>query len=275
MRATHRPLNYAILLLAIFASLYSGSANAQSVTTEPNLSRMPAAPSLVPINGTALTASVGAPSTFVVPITVDNITGLNVGSYQFNILFDPAVINPSGSNFGCSTAGTLTQAGGLAAVCNVSPRGTLRVAAFGAGTMTGSGSILKVTFATTAGASPGNISPLTFASVSFFNDIGTVLPFTQHDGQITILGPTAAGVSVGGMVMNAAGDAVPNVRVTLTNTSGVTLAARSNGFGYYRFDDVRAGADYVISASSKRYLFAPQVISVTDQLLNVNLVASP
>lgn len=230
--------------------------------------------SLLPINVTAVYTSAAPTSSVAVPITVDDLTGNGIGSYQFNILFDPTVVTPSGANFGCSTAGTLTASAGLSAICNVSPEGTLRVAVFGAGTMAGAGTILNLTFATNTVSPPANVSGLTFQNVKFYNGAGTALAYVAHDGQITVIAPTAAGVAVGGMIINAFGRPVNNATITLANNSGLTLRSRSNSFGYYRFDDVPAGADYVLDASAKRYNFTPQMVSVIDQVLNINIIAS-
>jgi hypothetical protein len=45
-------------------------------------------------------------------------------------------------------------------------------------------------------------------------------------------------------------------------------------FGYYRFDDVRTGATYIISASAKSYRFTPIVVNVTDELTGLDLTAN-
>jgi len=126
------------------------------------------------VNVTAPTALQFTPATFVVPITVDDVTSAGIFAFQFNIVYDPTVIEPSGANFGCSTAGTIAGTAGLSPTCNVLPDGTLRVSVSGANPMTGSGTILKVTFATTPTAVVGNVSPLTFQSVFFFNSSGPV-----------------------------------------------------------------------------------------------------
>ena len=91
------------------------------------------------------------PSTFVVPITVGDITGDGIIAFQFNITFDPQVMDTTGPNFGCSADGTLAGDAGLSTVCNVNPDGTLRVAAYGAYPMTGAGTILNVSFTTGRG----------------------------------------------------------------------------------------------------------------------------
>lgn len=87
--------------------------------------------------------------------------------------------------------------------------------------------------------------------------------------------PTAATVFVGGRVLTADGRGVPGALVTLTDSNGATRAARANPFGYYRFTDAAAGATYVLEARHKRFEFAPQVLSATEQNNNLNFVAAP
>lgn len=92
-------------------------------------------------------------------------------------------------------------------------------------------------------------------------------------GCAVALAPTAAGVSVSGRVLTAAGNGLRNAVVTMTDPQGVTQTARTSGFGYYRFFDVPAGATYVIEVASKRFLFAPRVVAVQDELTDIDFVA--
>ncbi len=137
----------------------------------------------------APTADQSVPSTFVVPVNVADITDASIIAFQFNIVYDPKVISPTGNNFGCSVEGTIAGASGLSAVCNVTDDNTLRVAVYGAYSITGAGTVLNVTFTTHSDASPGNYSPLHFENVYFFNAGGAVSTY-PHDGQITLVDST-------------------------------------------------------------------------------------
>lgn len=95
-------------------------------------------------------------------------------------------------------------------------------------------------------------------------------PFTIAD-----FGPTAAHVSISGRVMTKSGNGVLNAIVQLTDQQGTTRTVRTSAFGYYRFDDVPVGENYVIGVASKRFTFTPRAITVTDELDNVDLVAEP
>ncbi|HMS41629.1 MAG TPA: carboxypeptidase regulatory-like domain-containing protein, partial [Pyrinomonadaceae bacterium] len=87
--------------------------------------------------------------------------------------------------------------------------------------------------------------------------------------------PTAALVSVGGRVSAADGRGVSNCFVYLTDSNGNVRTARTGSFGYYRFEDIEAGETYIISVTSKRFSFAPQVVQVNDNIANLDFISLP
>lgn len=157
-----------LALLVFGLTLLSGSANAAA-----------------PVEIAAPTASQTLSSTFVVPIKVGDITSNGIFAFQFNIVYDPTVIDPTGANFGCSIDGTLAGNAGMTAICNVTPDGTLRVAAYGAYPMTGSGTVLNIIFRTDSAAVNGSVSPLLFRDAYVFNSSGVVANTTRN-GQIRV-----------------------------------------------------------------------------------------
>ncbi len=147
-------------------------------------------------------------------------------------------------------------------------------------TFNGSGTkqVVRVTFNVAANAATGN-TPITFGSTpqpqDLNNSAGDSLTANYFTGNVNILGPTAAGVTISGRLLTSLGKGVANGMVVLTDNRGMTQSARANAFGNFRFDGVTAGETYVISVSSKGYKFTPQVVSVTDSLTGVNLTANP
>lgn len=87
------------------------------------------------------------------------------------------------------------------------------------------------------------------------------------------LPPSAASVSIGGRVLTDFGRGVAKARVSLTDSNGETRTTLTNPFGYYWFEEVAAGETYVFSVSHKRYSFAPQVLSVTEEISDLNFTA--
>ena len=87
--------------------------------------------------------------------------------------------------------------------------------------------------------------------------------------------PTAANVSVGGRVTTPDGQSIARVRVTITNMNGIARTALTNAFGYYRFEDIEAGQTYIVSAQAKRYSFNSRVLTVLDELTDLDIIALP
>ncbi|MCY7345948.1 MAG: carboxypeptidase-like regulatory domain-containing protein [Pyrinomonadaceae bacterium] len=81
-------------------------------------------------------------------------------------------------------------------------------------------------------------------------------------------GPTAADVSVGGRVLNGK-RGIASAQVVLTDQNGNARTALTNPFGYFRFENVPVGETYIVSVRDKRYEFAPQVVSLTEEFTNL------
>jgi hypothetical protein len=89
---------------------------------------------------------------------------------------------------------------------------------------------------------------------------------------------TAANVSAAGRVTDAYGNGIARTYVTIQNTAnGETRTIQTNGFGYYRFDELPAGNLYVITVFHKRYTFenSSQAFQLDDAVENIDFVASP
>jgi hypothetical protein len=209
-------------------------------------------------------------SSFTVPLTVSNTTDVppnSIDGYEFDLLYSQSVIVPQASP--CDLSGTISS--GLSVFCNAGTPGIIKVVVFGTMPLTGSGTLFKFKF--TAVGAAGTFSNLMFQNFQF--DEGAPGNLTI-DGKVTITPPvTAASVSVGGRAMTKAGQPLSKIRIALTNSQGEIRYALSNAFGFYRFEDVAVGQTYVVSGSSKLYTFSPEVISPTENLNELNLVAAP
>jgi len=56
---------------------------------------------------------------------------------------------------------------------------------------------------------------------------------------------------------------------------GETRTILTNSLGYYRFDEVPAGQNYIFNVRHKRYQFSPQVLDVTEETNDLDFVALP
>ena len=84
------------------------------------------------------------------------------------------------------------------------------------------------------------------------------------------LPPSAAPAMISGRVLTPTGRGLANAIVSLSNSAGKTIFATTNGFGFYRFADVEVGQSVVISVKSKRYAYAPKVVSLIDELAELD-----
>jgi hypothetical protein len=95
------------------------------------------------------------------------------------------------------------------------------------------------------------------------------LDITVDKGAFESSSPTAASVSISGRVM-AGKQGLSRATVYLTDQKGETRTARTNSFGYFRFEEVEVGETYIINVSSKRYQFNPQVVTLTEEINELN-----
>jgi hypothetical protein len=61
--------------------------------------------------------------------------------------------------------------------------------------------------------------------------------------------------------------------VHLTDQNGEILTARTNRLGYYTFKELAVGETYIFNVFSKRYKFNPQVVNLTEDLLELDFSA--
>jgi len=87
------------------------------------------------------------------------------------------------------------------------------------------------------------------------------------------LAPTAAAVSISGRVITPQTLGLTNALVTLTDMQGNSKTVMTGKSGRYRFINVVAGETYILSVSSKRYIYAPQMITLNEDLTEVNFMA--
>jgi len=137
----------------------------------------------------------------------------------------------------------------------------------------GTRQIIRLTFRAAANA-PNGLTPVTFGSTPIPQSVsdagGNLLP-TIYEGGFVSFGPTAAGVEVSGRVLTPDGRGLRNATVIAIDALGNRRTATTSSFGYYRFDDTEAGGTYLIAVSSKRFRFASRIVTITDNLSDINI----
>jgi hypothetical protein len=199
-----------------------------------------------------------------VPINISDSTGKGILSYEFDLSYDPAVLE-IGDN---ATDTVQTLSDGRFVTVNTTTPGLIKVVVFGAAEISGEGALLNLRF--NAIGDVGSTTALTWENFNF-NEGGVF--FRTTNGQITIRTSNSDEASITGTLLTAFGKVVPNTRVTLTDTTGATRTVLSNELGSYQFGNVRVGETYTITAASRAFTFTPVTVSVSGNLANVDIIA--
>jgi hypothetical protein len=113
----------------------------------------------------------------LVPVKIDNAADRGIMSYEFNLKYDPSIIQPLTT----PVALTGTTSRGLTAVTNAKEPGLLRVVVYGPMPIDADGVLLDLRFA--AVGAPGSSSPLTWERITFNEGEPRV---NTTDGQIEL-----------------------------------------------------------------------------------------
>lgn len=100
----------------------------------------------------------------VIPVNIQGAANREIISYDFELRYDPAVIQPLA--YPIDLAGTVSR--GLVVVTNSTQPGLLRVVVYGPMPITENGVLLNLRF--TAVGAPGSVSPLTWERITFNED---------------------------------------------------------------------------------------------------------
>lgn len=126
------------------------------------------------------------------------------------------------------------------------------------------------------GDSPGIVSDQRGAARPYDN------PLIPNDGgngadigAFEVQPAPAATVSVSGHVLLSkdSDTGISGANIYLTDAAGIARTTQSDAFGYYSFAEVPAGATYTFSVRHKRHRFHHKVITVTENLTEVNFTA--
>lgn len=200
----------------------------------------------------------------LIPVSVQGAANKGVISYEFDLRYDPLVIQPQTEPV--DIAGTASRS--MSVVTNAETPGLLSVTVFGPTPINDNGLLLNLKF--TAIGAPGSVSPLTWERIMLNEGDPQV---TAADGQIELSNATSDRAEIGGRVLMPFGAGIPNARVTLTDTNGQTRTIRSNGFGVYRFAGLQVGQTYTISVKSRTHTFTPLTVSVISQSATADMIS--
>jgi len=83
--------------------------------------------------------------------------------------------------------------------------------------------------------------------------------------------PTAGGSRISGRVLDSTGRGLSNASVILNDTNGKTFLVQTGTFGKFAFENLPSGESFVLSVRSKRYLFSPTIINLSDDLTDLTI----
>ncbi len=158
--------------------------------------------------------------------------------------------------------------------------GVILAMPFGTAVSAGTKQILTIRFDVAANA-PAGLSPLTFSDMPVIREVSDVnagvLQSIFEDGNVDVLAPSSANISIGGKVLTANGRGIARAMMTITGSSGETRTTQTNPFGNYRFAGLDSGETYTLTVLHKSYQFTPssQILTVFEDAPGINFIAVP
>lgn len=197
-----------------------------------------------------------------VPLMLKNLAGRGVTSYQFDVEYDAAVLEP----VDVDVAGT--RSAGMVAVANTPVAGLMKAVLFGPTPATGDGVYAKVRFRVIGAA--GTSSLLTLGG--FRLDDGSESVRTVH-GTLKVANQPA----VTGLVRTKDGRGIRNAQIVVTGDSlAEPVTATTDSFGYFNIDGLTPGHVYVVTVNAMRYTFAipSRVVTLSEDTAAIDFVAN-
>jgi CSLREA domain-containing protein len=224
--------------------------------------------------------SAASGSIIVVPVTFASKIGKSISGYNFDIAFDPNVLQPD-SAMPIETSATLSRE--MTVVHNTAQPGRIGIAASGANSnerISKGDALLNLRFRVvgTTNDLKKTTTALTFHQQPIIeNESGTALTVKSANGSVRISagGAGKSVATVSGRITTADGRGIRNVSVRLACANGETRTVVSDTGGEYSFTDVPLGETYTISVSSKRFHFnsSSQMRTIFSEAQEINFTA--
>jgi hypothetical protein len=220
-------------------------------------------PSREPVIASAGKLSAEPGDAVTIPVRFDDLNGVGVTSYQFDVEYDPAVIAPIENS--AEVTGTVAE--GLTVASNMVEPGLLKVVVFGALPVHGDGLYAGLRFNVVG--KQGSSSPIEIRGFRFNDGLDEV---RAVDGLIKV-GPATGDPILMGRLLTPTGDPVMAAEVTVTSTTGEIRSMRSDHLGRFQCDGLTLGGSYTVSIRSARYKFEPVTVSIAATVTDVDMIA--
>lgn len=208
-------------------------------------------------------ASIKAPaaSEVTVPIRITDLTSKGVTGYEFEVHFDPNVLEPA--DVAASTETTVSA--GMNMIFNSPEPGRLLVFVYGLQPMQGEGDLVNLRFR--AIGEVGSTTPITL--VNWILNEGEV-ESQVIEGSVRLV--ESSNGTIRGYVRNSKGRAVAGGVVTAVDSQGRSVSVRSNTFGRFQFGGLILGETYTVSHASKAGRSMPVTVALGQTLVDVDLL---
>ena len=194
------------------------------------------------------------PGTSTISVVVGDTTGQGVFAYDFDMSFDPAVLQLQSPAF--DTSGTLSSGWAVNTNSNTDGSGRVHLTlnAFNTSAMSGQGVLVKLKF-NVIGSTGANTSLLWH---SFNFNEGTPADPSDNDinGSFTVGSPSANSSRISGQILSPSGQPVAGAVVTVLGTDRV-LRVITDSNGFYKVEGMETGGFYTLVPNRANFTFAP------------------
>ena len=111
-------------------------------------------------------------------------------------------------------------------------------------------------------ADPTGLAPGPYSGHVTITSAGTVNSPQVVQVEFSVTAP----VTVSGRVLTPDGRGLRNASVSMTDSNGVVRSATTSSFGFFSFAEVIPGQTYTFRVQSRLFRFAPQTVTVNDNL---------
>lgn len=120
-----------------------------------------------------------------------------------------------------------------------------------------------------------DLSMNTSSSALGISDSGVIVGTGIFNGQTRAYAMVpVTNITLGGRISTAGGSAIHDAQITISGGDLPTpVTTRASGFGYYNFQGLRSGHVYTVTVTSRRYTFAPRMVTPQANVSDLNFVS--
>jgi len=200
-------------------------------------------------------------SEVVVPVQVSDLTAKGVTGYEFEINYDPKLLEPA--DIIADIAGTVSE--GRTIVSNSPDEGRILIVVYGILPLNGEGTLLNLHFK--AIGNKGSESIIGIRNLVLNENEIESYPVS---GKVHIVESNNGGV-IRGRVLSYADEGISGARVNVTDTQGRAFSVRTNTFGSFEIGNLKMGESYILTIGSKAYKFTPINVAMANSVVTLQL----